>query len=106
MGRYLFTGKYTSEGTKGLKKDSATARREVVSNVAASVGGRLESFYFAFGETDTFTILDLPSPEAALALVLAINESGGAVDTTTVLFTPEEVDEALKLPADYRAPGT
>ena len=106
MGKYLFMGKYTTEGMKGLRRDHATARREVVMNLATSVGGRLESFYYAFGETDTFTILDLPSPEAALAVVLAINQSGGAVDTTTVLFTPEEVDGALELPTDYRAPGT
>lgn len=64
MAKYLFMGRCTMQGTRALKEDKATVRRQAVSKLAASVGGQLDSFYFAFGPTDTVTILDLPSPEA------------------------------------------
>ncbi len=105
MAKYLFMGTYTREGLQALKEDAATARREAVSRLAASLGGQLESFYFAFGETDTFVVLDLPSPEAAAAAAFAVNSSGAATDTTTVLLTPEQVDAARDLTPVYRPPG-
>ncbi len=38
-----------------------------------SVGGRLERFYFAFGDHDAFVIADLPDNESATAVALAIS---------------------------------
>lgn len=105
MAKYLFMGKFTTEGTKALRQDKATARREAVSKLAASVGGHLESLYYSFGGTDSFAILDLPSPEAAAAVVLAVNSGGGIVDTFTQLLSAEQVDAALDLAPEYRAPG-
>jgi hypothetical protein len=40
------------------------------------------------------------------AVSLAINAAGGASVSTTVLLTPEQIDEASKKSVSYRPPGT
>jgi uncharacterized protein with GYD domain len=69
------------------------------------LGGELESYYFGFGEYDVHAILDLPDDEAAAAVALAVDAAGGATAKTTVLLTPEQIDEAVKRSAAYRPPG-
>jgi uncharacterized protein with GYD domain len=61
--------------------------------------------YFAFGPTDVYATVDMPSQAAAAAAVLALGASGAAGTTTTVLITPEEVDEASRMAVTYRPPG-
>jgi uncharacterized protein with GYD domain len=106
MPKYLIEASYTQEGAKGLQKAGGTSRRDAVAQVAESVGGQLESFYFAFGDRDATVIVDLPDNESAAAVALTVNASGGATTKTVVLLTPEEVDAAAKRSVDYRAPGS
>ncbi len=105
MPKYLIQASYTQEGVKGLQSAGGSSRRDAVAQVAESVGGRLESFYFAFGEHDTYVILDLPDNETAAAVALTVNAAGGATTNTSVLLTPEEVDAAANRSVDYRPPG-
>jgi uncharacterized protein with GYD domain len=74
--------------------------------MARSLGGQLESYYFGFGDYDVHAILDLPDDEAAAAVALVVDAAGGATAKTTVLLTPEQIDEAAKRSAEYRAPGS
>jgi uncharacterized protein with GYD domain len=104
MPRFLFEASYTVEGVTGLRRQGGTARREAVARAAQSVGGRLEHFYFAFGDHDAFAVADLPDNESAAAFALAVSEAGGANVRTVVLLTPEEVDAAAKHSVDYRPP--
>jgi uncharacterized protein with GYD domain len=69
------------------------------------VGGELECLYFAFGEHDAIAIVELPDDEAAAAVSLIENAAGGATIRTTVLLTPEQVDEATNRAVSYRPPG-
>ena len=105
MPKYLFEAMYTPEGVKGVQSGGGSSRREAVAHVAESVGGKLESFHFAFGERDAYVIADLPDNEAAAAVALTVNASGAAGVKTTVLLTPEEVDAATQRSVDYRPPG-
>jgi uncharacterized protein with GYD domain len=68
-------------------------------------GGELECIYFGFGEHDAFAIVNLPDDEAAAAVSLIENAAGGATVKTTVLLTPEQVDEAANRAVTYRPPG-
>ena len=52
MSRYLIEASYTVEGTKGLMKEGGTARRTAVQKMVEKLGGRLEAFYFGFGDHD------------------------------------------------------
>ena len=105
MGKYLFQAKYTAEGAKGLVADGGSGRRAAVEKAMAGVGGRLESFYFAFGDTDAYVIADLPDNASAAAVALAVAQSGRAAVSTIVLMTTAEADEAVKKVVNYRPPG-
>jgi uncharacterized protein with GYD domain len=105
MPKFLIEASYTLDGVKGLQSAGGTSRRDAVAKVAESVGGQLESFYFAFGDRDAYVIADLPDNESATAVALTVNASGGATVKTTVLLTPDEVDSAAKRAVDYRPPG-
>jgi uncharacterized protein with GYD domain len=106
MPKYLVKAKFTLEGVRGLMKGGGgTARRKAVKESLEGLGGKLEAFYFAFGETDVYVIGELPDNVAAAALSLAVNAAGGAQTEGTVLITAEEMDEAVKRQVKYRAPG-
>ena len=105
MPKYLLQVNYTTEGTKGLLKDGGSKRRSAAQAVAESVGGRIESMYFAFGDTDVYAIAEVPDHASIAAISLALAASGGATARTTVLLTPEEMDQATRKTPMYRAPG-
>jgi uncharacterized protein with GYD domain len=105
MAKYLIQANYVGEGIKGLIKEGGTSRRAVVQKLFESLGGRLEAFYYAFGDTDAFIIADIPNNVTASALLLTVNSTGAVACKTTVLITPEEVDEAVKMTPSYRPPG-
>ncbi len=105
MPKYMMRVNYTAEGAKGLMREGGSKRRAVAQAAAESVGGRLESFYFAFGDTDAFVVADLPDAAGAAAIALTVSASGAASVQTTVLMTPDEVDAAAKKSPMYSAPG-
>ena len=106
MPKYLVKASYSAEGAKGVQRAGGTSRREAVAKMAEGLGGSLESFYFAFGETDAYVILDMPNNQSAAAASIAVNISGGATSEVVVLLTPEEIDSAAELSVDYRPPGS
>lgn len=106
MPKYLWNVTYTREGAAGLLADGGSKRREAIEQMLESVGGRLESLYFAFGSADLFVIGELPDHAAAAALSLTTAVGGAANSSTTVLLTAEELDEAARRPVDYRVPGS
>jgi uncharacterized protein with GYD domain len=105
MPKYLVHASYTAEGAQGLLKSGGTARRKAVEELIAPLGGKLEAFYFTFGDDDAILIIDLPDQVAASAIGLAVCASGTIRSRSTVLITPEEVDEAAKRGIRFRPPG-
>lgn len=106
MPKYLLQANYTLDGVKGVLEKGGSARKAAVQAAAKTVGGKIESFYFAFGSTDVIVIADLPDNSAAAALALAVTAAGGATVTTTVLLPPEEIDNAAGANVKYRPPGS
>jgi uncharacterized protein with GYD domain len=76
-----------------------------VAQVIEGMGGKLESFYYAFGDYDVFGIADMPDNVSSVAFSMMVNASGVVQAKTTVLITPEEIDQATRKTADYRPPG-
>jgi len=105
MPKYLVQANYLQEGLKGLHKEGGSSRRAAVEKLFASVGGTLEVFYYAFGDTDAFVIGDVPDNVSAAALSLTVNATGAVTTKITALLTPEEIDAAAKKAVGYRAPG-
>ena len=105
MPKYLVQGSYTAQGASGLRKDGASKRRQVAEALMKEAGGKIEAFYYAFGESDFLVIADLPDNVSCAALSLAVNSSGVTKVTTTPLLTVEEMDAATKKQIGYRGPG-
>jgi uncharacterized protein with GYD domain len=105
MPKYLIQANYVGEGLKGLLKEGGSSRRAAVEKLFGSVGGRIETFYYAFGDTDLFIIADVPDNVSAAALSLTVNAAGAATAKVTVLLTAEEIDAAAKKTPTYRPPG-
>lgn len=105
MAKYLIQASYIGDGVQGLRKEGGSARRDAIARACASVGGRLDAVYFAFGDSDVVAILDLPDNVTAAGTALLVAASGKVDIKTTVLLTPEEVDAAVKVGGDYQPPG-
>jgi len=106
MAKFLWMASYTTDGVKGVLKDGGTSRRDAVQKMIESAGGKMEAFYFAFGDADVYIICDIPDVASAAAISMAINASGAVELRTVVLIPPEEIDQAAKKQVGYRAPGT
>jgi uncharacterized protein with GYD domain len=106
MPKYLFRASLSPEGIAGVRDEGGTARRTTVQNAVETLGGSLESFYFAFGDDDVLALCELPDNETAAAFALEVSSSGRVSVSTTVLITPEEVDRSRQKTSGWRAPGT
>jgi uncharacterized protein with GYD domain len=107
MPRYLIRASYTPATWANLIRNPED-RAEGVSKLAQSVGGRLESLYFAFGEDDVYVIIEAPDNVTAAALSLAASSSGSfSRFSTTVLMTSAEAKEAMQKAGTipYAKPG-
>ena len=105
MPKYLLQVSYTADGVKGLMKDGGSTRRAAATTLVQSLGGKLESLYYAFGDTDVVAIADMPDNAAAAAASLALAGSGAVTSRITVLLTPDEIDQAVKKSGSYTPPG-
>ena len=106
MPKYLIQASYSTEGVKGLLKDGGSKRRAAAEAAIKGLGGKLDAFYFAFGDTDVFALADAPDNVSAAAVSLAVSASGAVHTKITVLLTPEEMDQATQKSVSYRPPGT
>jgi uncharacterized protein with GYD domain len=108
MAKYLIEAAYSQVGLKALVKDGGTGRKKVVEAAVKALGGHLDAFYYAFGTSDIYAIVDAPDNITAAAFALAVGGTGIAAHLKTiVLLTPGEVDKAAKksATAGYRTPG-
>jgi uncharacterized protein with GYD domain len=106
MAKYLLETNYTLEGIRGVKAKGGSARVAAAKELIEGLGGKVESFYFAFGGSDVFVIADMPDNVSAAAAALTVSAGGGVTTKTIALITPEEMDAAAKMQATYRPPGT
>ncbi len=107
MAHYLIQVSYNNQGISDLVKnpqDRSTAIRSVIEGM----GGRIESFYFAFGDYDAVVIAELPDNVSAVAFAMAVG-AGGAMRSykTTVLIPTVEAVEAMRKASTlgYRPPS-
>ena len=105
MPKYLFRASYTADGAQGLISEGGSGRVEIGAKLAEELGGKLEAYYFAFGEDDVVGILDLPDNVSMAAVAMTVGATGLVNTKTTVLLTAEEVDEAARKSVSYRGPG-
>ena len=105
MPKFLIEATYTAEGLRALAKEKASGRQAVIKEALSSLGGKLDSAYFALGDADVYVLCDCPDHVSAAALSLAVSASGLVRTKTIPLMTVEETDRALSMKTGYRAPG-
>lgn len=102
--RYFFRAVYTAEGMKDLQKRGATALGENVAKFDASVGCKLEAWYFDYTESANYGFVDCPN-EIAMATIAATANAAGYVHVTMrPVLTPTEMDQALAKSQSIRPP--
>ncbi len=106
MAKYLVIATYTAEGMRGVLDKGGSARSKAVEKSVGSLGGKVESFYFGFGEDDVYVVADLPDHVAAAALAMNVAASGLLRTRTVPLLAPEEIDRAAQTQVSYQPPGS
>ena len=107
MPYYMLQATYSSEAWAAQVKNPQN-RVEILRPIFESLGGRIESAYFAFGEYDAVVILECPDNVSAAAISVAISAGGGINNAkTTPLMTFEEGTEVMRKAggSGYRPPG-
>ena len=105
MPKFLIEVDYSAAGSKGMLQDGGSKRKAIVEKMIKKLGGKLEAFYFTFGIRDAILIADLPDNVTAAGISLTVSSSGSVAYKTTVLLTPQEIDEAVKKGVGYTPPG-
>jgi uncharacterized protein with GYD domain len=95
----------TADGLKGTLAEGGAARKSALEETIAALGGTLESFYYTFGEDDVVGIAEMPDNVSAAAFSVTVATAGVATTKTTVLMTPEEIDQVAAKTVAYRPPG-
>jgi uncharacterized protein with GYD domain len=107
MAHYLVQASYNRQGITDLMRipeDRSAPVRAMVENL----GGKIEAFYYAFGDYDVVVIVELPDNVTMAAVSMAVG-AGGAVESfkTTVLLSMNEAVEAMRKAGTigYQPPG-
>lgn len=96
MAKYMYVGGYTSESWKAMI-ENPTDRTAAARKLVEAVGGKLESFYWSFGDDDFVAIFDAPDDLTAGAGAIAAGSTGGLRNVRTIkLITTDESRKLLE----------
>jgi uncharacterized protein with GYD domain len=109
MAKYAFLGGYTEKSWAGMVQNPE-GRGAAVRRLAEAAGGKLETFYWAFGEDDFLAIFDVPDDDAAAAISIAVVATGAIRNARTIklMSTDDQASiltKAKALTAAYVQPG-
>jgi len=96
MASFLYQISYSAEAWAALVKRPEN-RVEAIRKVVEKLGGKVETFWFAFGDYDLIGVLDMPDNVSAAAFSVAIAAGGACKDVkTTPLLSIAEGLEVMK----------
>src|SRR2546421_2484115 len=109
MAKFAVIGGYTAEAWSKMI-DNPGDRVAAVQKVAQAAGGKLDSFFWSFGDDDYLAIIDAPDDVTAGSVAIAVGSSGSLRNLRTIkLITPEEgrkvLEKAKAAKAVYAPPG-
>lgn len=93
MATFMYLGKYTPEGLKGLAAEGGTKRQQATEKLVNSIGGRILEYWFAVGEYDFVLMVELPDNAAGLIAPILTGSSGTVRVLTVPLVNSHEIDE-------------
>jgi uncharacterized protein with GYD domain len=107
MAFYLLQATYTPEAWANLTRQPQD-REQAIRPVVERLGGKVQGFWWSFGEYDAVVIVQMPDNVSAAAFSIAASASGGLkAAKTTPLISIEEGVGAMRMAAEaaYRPPG-
>jgi uncharacterized protein with GYD domain len=102
--RYLVRADLTPEGIKNLQKQPPTALKAGVAKFVESVGGKLEFWFFDYGESTAYSVIQYPDEVAAATAQLSTNAAGFARVRIRPLLSAEDMDKAVAKMPPVRVP--
>lgn len=105
MPKYMWIGRYTAEGTKGVLAEGGTVRKTAIDKLMASVGGTVDAVYFPVTNNGIVIIFNAPDSLAAASIGVTVAAAGSATGDIMEILTPSEMDQAVKKSPVYRPPG-
>jgi len=110
MAKYIVFFSFTPDALSRMIQ-SPGDRKAPVAKMIEGMGGKLESYYWMFGDYDGFVIAQLPDSAAAAAVSLAVSSTGAFQRLEThELIEADHVMNVLqaasKARGSYTAPGT
>ncbi len=107
MPKYFLEFSYSNEAIKNLT-EWPEGRSEAVRDLVESAGESLESYYLMFGQFEGLVIFDVPSPDLASAIALAVSRTGVVTHLEVhELVNPDQLPSiAIRAKAlTYKPPG-
>jgi uncharacterized protein with GYD domain len=110
MAKYAVLGGYTAEAWSKMI-DNPGDRTAAVTKVVEGLGGKLESFYWSFGDDDFLGIIEVPDDTAAAAFSVAVGSTGSLRNLRTIKLISlgdgaKMLEKAKAAKAAYAPPGT
>ena len=90
MVRYLLQVSYTSQAMSSLINNPQD-RGAIIRELFQSLGGKVETFDFCFGDYHLATIIEFPDDETVEAISMAVYASGALKDLKVTVLIPMDV---------------
>ena len=95
MSNYILLIRWTEQGISKIKE--SPARYNSFKSSVEKAGGKLIGGYYTFGKYDVVLIIEAPSDEVVMSLMLKVGSAGNVKSQTLKAFT---ADEGLKIIRD------
>lgn len=91
MTTFIFFGKYTADGLKGMSAERTDNAVEAIEQC----GGQVERMYATLGKYDLVFILSFPSIEDAMKCSVFLSRMTGIAFTTAPAVSVEQFDQMM-----------
>jgi uncharacterized protein with GYD domain len=109
MPKYLALFSYSEESMAAMIENPAPEREPAIRAVLESVGARLETFYWMFGEHDGIAVVEAPDSVTMAGVSAAISSTGTVHSETHELFSSADIrrilETAQRARANFTEPG-
>jgi uncharacterized protein with GYD domain len=92
MSFYIILWNYTNEGIKNVKE--SPKRADAFKSKLENAGGKLIETYYTFGKYDGISIIEAPTDETLMSVLLSVESQGKTRSVTLKAFS---YDEATKI---------
>lgn len=94
MSNYILLIRWTEQGISKIKE--SPARYNSFKSSVEKAGGKLIGGYYTFGKYDVVLIIEAPSDEVVMSLMLKVGSAGNVKSHTLKAFTAEEGIRIIK----------